>query len=328
MFTEAGVNSKRESGHYTIVGENPASTRGQGAIYDLTLLAITHSPMNRKGTIPFLICSLLVPAMTSNAASCCLWRVTNAKAPFYLLGSVHNLRDTDYPLPRVIEQAIQQSQTFYFEYDPKRDDDFARKIEAASKLPRGVEIKQKVHEKTWNYLRTTARGGNFDWVHLKAWAIARTVLFYPVHEPLSSAFGLDNYVAKKAAARGRPMRGLESVDDHVAVFAGMNDIESEAYLLRAVVYAGNSDADARTMIAAWKNGNTERLAALEDPDVREAPNLNARFLEWRNTRWVPVIENAIKSGTPTMIVAGAGHFSGPRSVIAMLRARGYQIEQL
>jgi uncharacterized protein YbaP (TraB family) len=29
-----------------------------------------------------------------------------------------------------------------------------------------------------------------------------------------------------------------------------------------------------------------------------------------------------------MIVAGAGHFSGPRSVIGMLRARGYQIEQL
>ena len=41
-----------------------------------------------------------------------------------------------------------------------------------------------------------------------------------------------------------------------------------------------------------------------------------------------MIENAIKSGKPTMIVAGAAHFSGSQSVIAMLRARGYQIEQL
>jgi len=29
-----------------------------------------------------------------------------------------------------------------------------------------------------------------------------------------------------------------------------------------------------------------------------------------------------------MVVAGAMHFCGPHSVVAMLRARGYKIEQL
>jgi uncharacterized protein YbaP (TraB family) len=227
-----------------------------------------------------------------------------------------------------VDQAIQESQQFYFEYDPKRDDEFGRKLEAAAKLPRGVELKDKVHAKTWDYLRTGARGGNFDWVHLKAWAIAMFLLDYPVHERLSSAYGLDNYVEKKARARGRPMRGLESVDDHVAVFGGMSDIESEAYLLQAIVHAGEHDAFVRDMIGAWKTGNTGRLADLENPTVREAPGLNPRFLEWRNIRWIPVIESAIKSNTPTMVVAGAGHFSGQGSVVSMLRARGYQIEQL
>jgi uncharacterized protein len=258
----------------------------------------------------------------------CLWRVTNAKASFYLLGTIHALRATDYPLPPVVEQAIQQSQEFYLEIDPNRMDDFHHKVEAESKLPRGVEIKDKVHAKTWNYLRTTARGGNFDWVHMKAWAIALFLLDYPVHERLSSAFGLDNYVVKKAEERRRPMHGLESVDEHAAVWTQMNDIESEAYLLEAIVYADRRDAELRETIAAWKSGNTERLAAIEDPPVREAPSLNPRFLEWRNTRWIPVIEKAINFGKPTMIVAGAGHFSGSRSVISMLRARGYQIEQL
>lgn len=268
------------------------------------------------------------PSAKSAGGKHCLWRVTNTKAPVYLLGSIHSLRDTDYPLAPVIEQAIQQSQEFYFEFDPKRSDEFQRKMDAASKLPRGVEIKDKVHEKTWNYLRTTARGGNFDWVHLKAWAIARTVLDYPMHEALSAAFGLDNYVVKKADARKRPMRGLESVDEHVAVYAGMNDIESEAFLLEAIVYAGDSDAKARTMIAAWRSGDTERLAAMQDPVIREAPGLRTRFLESRNARWIPLIAKAIQSNTPTMIIAGAGHFSGPQSVISMLRAHGYQVEQL
>lgn len=257
-----------------------------------------------------------------------LWRVTNAKAPFYLLGSVHRLRDIDYPLPSVIDQAIGQSQLFYFEIDPNRDDEMGRRLEVAAKLPRGAEIKDRIHQKTWDYLRTGARGGNFDWVHLRAWAIAMYLLDYPVHERMSGSFGIDTYVEKKARARNCSMRGLESVDAHVQVFGGMSDIESEAYLLQAIVYADRHDAFVRDMVSAWRTGNTERIASLEEPAVREAPGLNSRFTTWRNQRWIPVIENAIKSGKPTMVVAGALHFSGSQSVIAMLQARGYQIEQL
>ena len=269
------------------------------------------------------------PTQHSGAAGKhCLWRVTNAKSSFYLLGSIHRLRDTDYPLPSVMEQAIAQSQQFYFEIDPNRMDDFHRKLEANSRLPRGVEIKDRVHPQTWNYLKTTARGGNFEWVHMKAWAIAHYVLDYPVHDGASSRFGVDNYIVRKAEARGCSMRGLESPDAHAAPWTALNDVESEAYLLRAIVYSGHEDTELRDMISAWRTGNTERLAALDYPTVREAPSLNPRFLEWRNVKWIPVIESAIKSGKSTMIVAGAAHFSGSQSVIAMLRARGYQIEQL
>jgi len=42
----------------------------------------------------------------------------------------------------------------------------------------------------------------------------------------------------------------------------------------------------------------------------------------------PVIEQAIRSGTATLVIAGALHFSSPRSVIALLQRRGYKIEQL
>lgn len=279
-----------------------------------------------------LVISSSVPAapapIKSGGGKHCLWQVTNAKAPFYLLGSIHQLRDTDYPLPGVMEQAINQSQVFYFEIDPNRMDDFHRKLDAGSRLAHGVEIKSKVHPQTWNYLRTTARGGNFDWVHMKAWAIAHYVLDYPVKDHLSSKFGIDNYIVRKAEARGCSMRGLESPDAHAAPWTAMNDVESEAYLLQAIVYADHHDAEMRDMITAWKTGNTDRLAALDYPTVREAPALNSRFLEWRNAKWIPVIENAIKSGKPTVIVAGAAHFSGPNSVIAMLRAHGYQIQQL
>src|SRR5205823_4221975 len=142
----------------------------------------------------------------------------------------------DYPLPSVIDQAISQSQVFYFETDPNRDSNMMERLAAEAKLPRGVEIKDRVHAKTWDYLRSGARGGNFEWVHLKAWGIALFLLDYPVHVRLSGAYGIDSYVEKKARARNCSLRGLESLDAHIAVFGGMSDIESEAYLLQAIVY--------------------------------------------------------------------------------------------
>jgi uncharacterized protein YbaP (TraB family) len=81
-------------------------------------------------------------------------------------------------------------------------------------------------------------------------------------------------------------------------------------------------------VAAWKAGNTQRLFQVYGDEDREAPFLVWRLIDHRNANWIPKIESDIKSGKPTMIVAGARHFCGPHSVIAMLQARGYKIEQL
>jgi uncharacterized protein YbaP (TraB family) len=40
------------------------------------------------------------------------------------------------------------------------------------------------------------------------------------------------------------------------------------------------------------------------------------------------LDAMIKSGVPTSIVGGAGHFCGTNSVIDLLQKKGYEIEQL
>jgi len=63
-------------------------------------------------------------------------------------------------------------------------------------------------------------------------------------------------------------------------------------------------------------------------EFKEAPTIWWRLLDRRNAKWVPKIEAAIKSGKPTLVVAGALHFCGPHSAVAFLQQRGYKIEQL
>ena len=53
-----------------------------------------------------------------------------------------------------------------------------------------------------------------------------------------------------------------------------------------------------------------------------------RLLDYRNLRWIPKIVGLLKSGVPTSIVVGTGHFCGTNSVIDLLQKKGYNIEQL
>lgn len=257
----------------------------------------------------------------------CLWQVTNASAPFYLLGSVHALQAADYQRAAVIEGAIKQSRQIFFEIDPKEQGIFAEKLRAAAKLPNGEEIRGKINSKTYTYLRKMTMDGTREWQYLRSWAIAM-LLEYPNLQGVSYAYGVDHYVAERARKDSKPTAGLETPDEHVSVFSEMHDSEGEVYLSQALAHAGEAAKQYRREVAAWKAGDTNRLYAMQVRRINDAPTIWWRLLDRRNANWVPKIEAAIKSGKPTLIVAGALHFSGPRSVIALLEQRGYKIEQL
>ena len=275
----------------------------------------------------FSFLSGLAAAEVASSAKHCLWRVTNARAPFYLLGSVHALQRSDYEKALAVEEAIKQSQLILFEVDPKEDQTFAKKLAEAARLPRGEQIRGKISPKTYNYLRKITINGMAEWQHLYPWAIAM-LLDYPTLRGVSSIYGVDNHVAQLARRYSKRTGGLETVDEHVRVFSDMHMIEGEVYLLQALVHAAEASQQFRLDVAAWKSGDTNRLYAMHVRRMKEAPTVWWRVLDQRNAKWIPRLEAAIKSGTPTLVVAGALHFSGPRSVIALLQKRGYKIEQL
>ena len=256
----------------------------------------------------------------------CLWRVTSAPAPFYLLGSVHSLQSSDYFRTPVIEEAIKQSQQVWFEIDPK-DESFELKLREAAKLPSGQLVTAKIHPKTYEYLRKITLSGMNDWHHLRPWAIAMILRNPKLGNP-DYRWGVDNYIAQRARYYGKLTGGLETVDEHIHVFSDMFDAEGEVVLLQAIIHAKDEAKQFRQDVEAWKAGDAARLYAMHAGEMKEAPTVWWRLLDRRNAKWIPRIETAIRSGRPTLIVAGALHFAGPRGVVALLQQRGYKIEQL
>lgn len=272
----------------------------------------------------------------------CVWRVTNTKAPFYLVGSIHALSKSDYPLPSAYEIALKDSKRFVFEFDPNHGAEFERKFEAAAKYPPGTDIRSKIDPQLLAWLckniltvKAEPRRGKREQVArfnselcYKPWWIAQHLAAPTSYSKSSASHGLDNYFVDHAKMVGKEIGGLESVDEHVAVLGGLSDRDSEFMLRDALTQPADGQKEFSKMYKAWRRGD---IAALWAGDTRlrnEAPRIAARLVEDRNVKWVPRIEAELKTGKPTAIVAGALHFAGPRGVIALLQKRGYQIDQL
>jgi len=290
-------------------------------------------------------------ALFANAArgaealpKCCVWRVTNSKAPFYLVGSIHALSRKDYPLPRPYELALKDARRLLFEFDPNRGLEFEKKLAAAGKYPPGQNIRSKIDPKLLAWLRENVsavnvkhnrpkkspdRVADFDsGAGYKPWWIAQHLVDARNSSNMSTSHGLDNYLVSRARKMGKEIGGLESVDEHVAVLGGLSDRDSEILLRGALGRSEPGQAEIDRMRKAWRNGDTAALWAGDARSRKEAPWIAARLVDDRNVKWIPRIETELKSGKPTAIVAGALHFSGPNSVIALLQARGYKVEQL
>lgn len=268
--------------------------------------------------------------------------MTNAKAPFYLVGSIHALSKNDYPLPGPYEIALKDSKRFLFEFDPNRHVEFEKKFEAAGKYPPGQDIRSKIQPDLLAWLRKNiftvepdARRGkreqvtNFDSEFgYKPWWIAQHLVGPVTYSRSSLSHGLDNYFVDHAIREKKEIAGLESVDEHVAVMGGLSDRDSEFILRDTLEEPGDAEKEFSKMHKAWLRGDTDALWAGDSHLRKRAPWIAARFVDNRNVKWIPRIEKELKRGKPTAIVAGALHFAGPNSVIRLLEKRGYTIEQL
>ena len=275
------------------------------------------------------IASARVPVNSAPHRKQFLWRVVNTPAPFYIVGSMHALHRDDYHADLdEFNRAINQSQKFIYERDPNANDptDLWRKLSAQGTYPHGVTIQQKVSPSTFALLNRIARIPLGAYETQKPWAIAALNLKAQGMESVKSKWSMDHYIYEKTRHRGQT-GGLETIDEFVRSFSEMSDRESESFLLQSIEYGQRSPEILNDTIAAWKAGSTQRIYQLYAPRAHGADGY-WRWIEKRSSMWIPRIEDAIKSGKPTMVIVGALHLCGPRGVIAQLQKRGYKLEQL
>jgi uncharacterized protein YbaP (TraB family) len=280
------------------------------------------------GRLIFVFTILSGSAYQNSDAAACVWKVTSpGGGTLFLGGSAHALRSADYPLPAPYNRAFDASSRLVFETDLASNKAATKGLIKAGQYPKGDSLKNHVDPRTYSYVRRFFALQNVPeqkFNTYRPWLIDM-MLESPPSE--NSQLGVEQFLEQRAVTNHKSITGLESVQEHMAPFVGLNDREGEALLLIHFINMGRANPGFGSILDSWRHGDADVLARRMRDEYQDFPAFMDRIVTARNRRWIPKIEEFIKSGQTYFVVAGAGHMGGSEGVVALLRARGYTVEQ-
>lgn len=255
-----------------------------------------------------------------------LWEISgNGLAqPSYLFGTAHMMQKDDFYISETLTGVLEKSDSIFMEV--KLDDLHAiMELGALMMLPEGETLKDIATEEQYALLKSYVEDSLGQSLALfekmKPFALQELFLSGFMGEDIAS---YELWMLDWCRSNGKPIGGLETVADQMAIFDSIPDSEEIDWIIDII--EGNTDQEAQydSIVVHYKDGDIEGLyrdIAFSSPEMSDYEHL---FLDNRNRNWIPVIEAAMQHRVVTFAV-GAGHLGGPAGVVPLLRARGYTL---
>ena len=262
-----------------------------------------------------------------------LWKVQSGPRVMYLAGSVHALSPDVYPLSPAFTQAYQASDTLLEEID----------LETAGLLSLGPMLLSRAMYQDGRTFEKAVSKETLDLVttHLKSMPMAAELIrpmkpwmvmlmlsaMQMQQAGLDPNLGLDKYFFDRAKADGKTVIGLETAESQIDRFDKMPEALQEQLLRNTLDEISMQKGELSTIIAAWRRGDSATLERDVMQGLKKHPAVYQSLIVERNNNWMPQLEKCLARTTPCMVVVGAAHLVGPDGLLALLRRKGYRVEQ-
>jgi len=261
-----------------------------------------------------------------------LWEVRSGGNTVYLLGSIHILKKDAYPLDPAIYEAFDAAKTVVFEIDLSELMQANVEMMTRGMLPRGRTLADVLPADLYAELERKTAGMPipFDaFKGMKPWMAAMTLQSATmVQAGFDPTLGIDMHFYQRAGEAGKPTRGLETVTDQIDALDGMSETAQIEFLRSTLVDLDSLAAQFDRGAEMWRRGEVEWVVEMLNRSMGSHGEIYERLLTARNRRWVPQIEELLRSGTPALVVVGLGHLVGEDSVVEMLEERGYTVTRV
>ena len=136
-------------------------------------------------------------------------------------------------------------------------------------------------------------------------------------------FGVDARLVMLAVQDGKPVNGLETLEDQLGTLDRLPPAAQREFLLRTLDEADEVDDSIDGIVTAWRNGDVPGLERELLEGLKEQPELYERILVARNRAWTAKIETFAGDGRRYLVVVGALHLVGEDSVLSNARGPWY-----
>jgi uncharacterized protein YbaP (TraB family) len=284
------------------------------------------------------LCPALVKAQgtlkTPSTSLHCLWKAEGASNVVYLLGSIHLLRATNYPLAAVIEAAFTNSQIAVFETDIDKMEDPAQQMAMLGKisLPAGQTLRQNLSPEAYESFSNHAAQVGLPMVMLEQFRPAAAIMTLEVMQLMTLGVdpqaGVDSHFNKLARKDGKQVIPLETVDFQIGLLTNFTKEEEDLMVQKSLEEMDDEKKLYNEMVVAWQIGDSAALEKMLNKLRDEAPSIFKKLVSDRTASWVPQIEKLLHGSQNAVVIVGAGHLVGPDGAIELLKKKGIKVTQL
>jgi uncharacterized protein YbaP (TraB family) len=219
-------------------------------------------------TLAITFCSLTTQAETS------IWKVSLGENIIYIGGTVHLLRDSDFPLPPEFDVAYSNSDRIFFETDisalstPAAQEKLFKSMMAES----DHRIDKVLSAETMKKLTDEVAKRDLDINSLmpfKANMIVTVLMMTDLRRSGVTLEGVDAYFNDRAVKDGMPVGELETVEQQLSFLSKMGEGKEEEFVRSSLHDLDKLKSMYEKLILAWRNGDRKQLEALVISEMKQ-----------------------------------------------------------
>ena len=292
--------------------------------------------MTKKLLQSFACAVLALAAPLAAHAAAFLWEVSSMTNRVYLYGTVHAGKPEWYPLPNVVEKALEDSTVLVVEADIT-DIDEMRKSQPANLVPPDTLSKHVDAEAYERFRKLLPRYKlpEAQVVQMKPFIAVSLLVFAEwARQGYQPEDSVDAYLIQKARQQKKPVRELEGLATQMQLMDSLTEEESKRIFDGTVgaLESGLTGEQIQGMVKAWQEGDPKGMletARRYNDNVAGAREFEEKFVWDRHEAMVAKIQTFLdRSSDRNFVAVGALHLAGPRGLVEMLRKRGYIVRQL
>lgn len=262
-----------------------------------------------------------------------MWRVADEDTTIYLFGTIHLLPEGKVWRTPELDRALAASQELVLEVGNVEDQAAAAgALQRLGTSPGLPPIRERVSEGKRAALETMIAESGIPaavYDRLETWA-AGIVLMGVMFQRLgvTGEAGAERVLSADHKAAGKPVHGLETVEQQFSIFDTLPEDEQRLFLEGVLESPEEMRAQFQKMLDAWLRGDEAAIAATFDEEAKLSPRLREALLAGRNRRWAEWLDARMDKPGTVLVAVGAGHLAGRDSVQSMLEARGLKAKRI